>query len=707
MDRLEANAVCIVATLTTMLMAGTIPNVSADCTDPGQPKNGNRIVTRKSSGFPMGTVISFSCNTNYTLVGAKKIICEVKDNKYSWNGKLPSCKWLSGDCPFPPPTVPHANIDKTKQVGYKKGGKAYYRCVDGYTSEQAEPYKLCDKDPRTQGFIWSGNFTCKKKTCGNPPAQSLGDGTYSLSVLGSSTVATYHCSPTFLLKVKVPSKPATLVYNYSISCNQTGYWSRVALTCVKTCRSLSEPKHGYIFSKTGLLGFAYTQGVKVTFACHTYYRLVGSSSRTCLPSGYWSNLAPHCVRSACANPGDILHGRARFNSTLSNPSIQPIWTTVTYSCLPGYQRIGDETRQCLPNGHWSGKSNTTCEKSYVTCGSPRKIPHGQYKHVKPPYKVNVRVEYICEPKYFRWGAALFQCTALPGNLKGYWREVCDDQFSDYSCRVGGSTQCLPLDKYGEKCKESGGHVPRNSGIVCVKGTDATPADNLVSFKSGDNELDKMTIVVATAGSTLGALVVLLTALVCFRRFHRSRRFRHSAFRSRRYSDDDRIAIIAAYTGDVHFILPSYDEAMSQVQSSPPSFESVVENRQEGGNQIASNANSQSVDTNERNIAANGTDGASEVSRPAASVPEGGPSTGEERLINIVNNPLADSSRESSETTGINHSDNVLLPVEDRMADHDSSPNLSSESLPSSSSEDDLTSSQTQPLLGNRARGVMV
>lgn len=212
----------------------------------------------------------------------------------------------------------------------------------------------------------------------------------------------------------------------------------------------------------------------------------------------------------------------------------------------------------------------------------------------------------------------------------------------------------------------------------------------------------MTIVVATAGSTLGALVVLLTALVCFRRFHRSRRFRHSAFRSRRYSDDDRIAIIAAYTGDVHFILPSYDEAMSQVQSSPPSFESVVENRQEGGNQMASNANSQSVDTNERNIVANGTDGASEVSRSAASVPEGGPSTGEERLINIVNNPLAD-----SETTGINHSDNVLLPVEDRIADNDSSPNLCSESLASSSSEDDLTSSQTQPLLGNRARGVIV
>ena len=86
----------------------------------------------------------------------------------------------------------------------------------------------------------------------------------------------------------------------------------------------------------------------------------------------------------------------------------------------------------------------------------------------------------------------------------------------------------------------------------------------------------MSIVIATAGSTLGALIVLLTALVCFRRFHRGRRFRRYSLRSRRYSDDDRIAIIAAYSGDVHFILPSYDEAISQVERSPPPFESVVE-----------------------------------------------------------------------------------------------------------------------------------
>ena len=71
------------------------------------------------------------------------------------------------------------------------------------------------------------------------------------------------------------------------------------------------------------------------------------------------------VRSACANPGNIFHGSATFNSTSNNPFKQPIWTTVTYTCDSGYQRIGDKTRQCRPNGQWSGESNTKCKSKNV------------------------------------------------------------------------------------------------------------------------------------------------------------------------------------------------------------------------------------------------------------------------------------------------------------------------------------------------------
>lgn len=231
----------------------------------------------------------------------------------------------------------------------------------------------------------------------------------------------------------------------------------------------------------------------------------------------------------------------------------------------------------------------------------------------------------------------------------------------------------------------------------------------------------MTIVVATAGSTLGALIVLLTALVCFRRFHRSRRFRRYSFRSRRYSDDDRIAIIAAYTGDVHFILPSYDEAISQVERSPPPFESVVEGAQGSGNHPPPSSNNPSANqaANPESISATENTNSAEPVGDSASIREHDTIT-EQQPIHIVSNPLADTARDTlshapSETVqtadpATERGLNLALHLSDESidtGDAELSSNRPPESLPSSSSEDDLTSSQTQPLLGHGSRGVMV
>ena len=151
---------------------------------------------------------------------------------------------------------------------------------------------------------------------------------------------------------------------------------------------------------------------------------------------------------------------------------------VTYFCVVQYmyKKLSNQTFGNDKNDHVDIDDDVSDDgilflaESDITCESPPKIPHGQYAPVKLTYKLNVHVHYTCGSRYFLWGAASFRCTALPGTLKkGYWREVCDDQFSDYSCRVGESTQCLLPANYEEKCKESGGHVSRNSGIVCVKG----------------------------------------------------------------------------------------------------------------------------------------------------------------------------------------------------------------------------------------------
>lgn len=262
--------------------------------------------------------------------------------------------------------------------------------------------------------------------------------------------------------------------------------------------------------------------------------------------------------------------------------------------------------------------------------------------------------------------------------------------------------------------------PTKQFLVCfvfLKGEATT------SSARRDSELDKMTIVVATAGSTLGALIVLLTALVCFRRFHRGRRFRRYSLRSRRYSDDDRIAIIAAYSGDVHFILPSYDEAISQVERSPPPFESVVEGAQGSDNErppSSSNA-STSQAANVETISPPENANSTEPVGDSTSIREHD-TTAEQQPIHIVSNPLADTASDArshapnetlqtanaaNETGG---TCNLALNSSDESIDTGDVelwPNRPPDSLPSSSSEDDLTSSQTQPLLGSESRGVMV
>ena len=155
------------------------------------------------------------------------------------------------------------------------------------------------------------------------------------------------------------------------------------------------------------------------------------------------------------------------------------------------------------------------------------------------------------------------------------------------------------------------------------GTVLPPTGN-VDKAPRSRELDTLTIVTACAGSTLGALVILLIVLVCVRKLHRTRRFRHAAFRSRRYSyDDDRVALIAAYASDVHFILPSYDEAMSQVDRSPPPFDSVV-------NTNTDTSNNNDNTSEEPNSGATG-EGQNCDSTPA----------GNEGRIHIVFNPIAE------------------------------------------------------------------
>lgn len=63
---------------------------------------------------------------------------------------------------MPPPTFAHANIT-TYPVQNSKGSYVDYSCNGGYLADHPPTRILCDKDPSSHGYKWSGNFTCESK----------------------------------------------------------------------------------------------------------------------------------------------------------------------------------------------------------------------------------------------------------------------------------------------------------------------------------------------------------------------------------------------------------------------------------------------------------------------------------------------------------------------------------------------------------------
>jgi len=100
-------------------------------------------------------------------------------------------------------------------------------------------------------------------------------------------------------------------------------------------------------------GSRYWTGESVSFVCHPGYRLIGPSTRMCLPSGNWSGIQTSC-RKTCPPPESLklgfIHG-------------QQFWEgrKVLYSCEPGYWLTGSPERHCLKNGSWS-ENQPSCIK---------------------------------------------------------------------------------------------------------------------------------------------------------------------------------------------------------------------------------------------------------------------------------------------------------------------------------------------------------
>ena len=66
------------------------------------------------------------------------------------------------------------------------------------------------------------------------------------------------------------------------------------------CDELPLPEHGSVICDYGDDGTASYQDV-CRYTCVEGFELMGSSSRSCLSTGMWSNVAPTCIRGGSAD----------------------------------------------------------------------------------------------------------------------------------------------------------------------------------------------------------------------------------------------------------------------------------------------------------------------------------------------------------------------------------------------------------------------
>lgn len=154
------------------------------------------------------------------------------------------------------------------------------------------------------------------------------------------------------------------------------------------CRAISCGSPGRI-KNADRKGLLFTFPEKVTFECHDGYKMKGINSRYCGVNGQW---IPSLEKIKCELVGGCSYLNAPSNGSLTYTNSQFIGSLAHFSCEKGFRLSGNETRECLKNGIWSG-TKPECKK--ISCVQPGPFPNGIISPVQKMYNFKDIVVYHC------------------------------------------------------------------------------------------------------------------------------------------------------------------------------------------------------------------------------------------------------------------------------------------------------------------------
>ncbi|XP_055934683.1 uncharacterized protein LOC129964041 [Argiope bruennichi] len=177
-----------------------------------------------------------------------------------------------------------------------------------------------------------------------------------------------------------------------------------------------------------LLIRASTVGSTIEYQCNPGHLLLGPPSRTCQPTGFYSDFAPKCSYLECGFPANIPNGGySLVNGTKHFQSI------VQYFCMDSYILVGQAELMCDADRKWDGPP-PRCDP--LLCHNPPIIAHGNVTVTVNTTVPGTTAEYECENNFKMIGEAVISCDST-----GFWTSkppTCElDKEKLYNARIEG------------------------------------------------------------------------------------------------------------------------------------------------------------------------------------------------------------------------------------------------------------------------------
>ncbi|XP_035188743.1 E-selectin-like isoform X3 [Oxyura jamaicensis] len=214
----------------------------------------------------------------------------------------------------------------------------------------------------------------------------------------------------------------------TLQCLASRRWSAETPTCAAVaCPELVAPESGQVNCSHphGASAFSST----CDFSCQEGFEVTGPERLWCTAGGTWSGPPPRCKAITCPVLSAPEHGEMNCSHLHDNFSFG---SECVFSCQPGFELTGPESRECTAMGTWTGDT-PRCKAISCPVLEPPSRGRLNCSHPHGSFTYNSTCAFSCEDGFVQMGARLLRCQAT-GNWTSH-SPVCKEDAAPFLKQV--------------------------------------------------------------------------------------------------------------------------------------------------------------------------------------------------------------------------------------------------------------------------------